>query len=246
MKQILSVEPLVMRPGHKHDPDADDLRHISHCRLSKTHGRVRLEQMPTPGFALDPRETAGVTPRSVEGNAVRYVALIRGINVGGNSIIPMTKLRAAFEACGVKNVSTFIASGNVLFEAPRGPKLEARLSEQLGLPIRLTLRTHAEMEAIVNNAPKGFGSKPDKFRYDVWFVIPPTTAENVVAALEPKEGVDAVLAGDGVVYATRLIARASQSRLTRVIGTPVYASVTIRSWNTTRKLGELTASRSSV
>src|SRR5262249_47389357 len=173
--------------------------------------------------------------------AVRYVALIRGINVGGNSIIPMMKLRAAFEDCGLKNVSTFTASGNVLFEAPRVPTLETRLSKVLGLPIRLTLRTHTEMEAIVKDAPNGFGTKPDTFRYDVWFVMPPMTAEKVLAALEPKDGVDAVSAGDGVIYATRLIAKASQSRLTRVVGTPIYASVTIRNWNTTRKLAELSA-----
>jgi uncharacterized protein (DUF1697 family) len=172
---------------------------------------------------------------------VKYVALIRGINVGGNSIVPMAKLKAAFEGCGVKNVSTFIASGNVLFEAPRAPTLEARLSKMLGLSIRLTLRTHGEMEAIVKDAPEGFGSKPEKFRYDVWFVIPPMTAEMVVAALELKQGVDEALAGDGVVYATRLIAKASQSRLTRVVGKPIYPSVTIRNWNTTRKLAELSA-----
>ena len=131
---------------------------------------------------------------------MRYVALVRGINVGGNSVIPMAALRAAFETCGVKNVSTFIASGNVLFEAPRAPKLEPRLSRVLGLPIRLTLRTHREMDAIVKGAPKGFGRKPDTFRYDVWFVIPPVTAEKVVGALTPKEGVDTVCAGNGVVY----------------------------------------------
>ena len=172
---------------------------------------------------------------------MKYVALIRGINVGGNSIVPMARLKAAFEECGVKDVSTFIASGNVLFEAPRAPKLEARLSKVLGLPIRLTLRAHAEMDAIVNNAPKGFGAKPDKFRYDVWFVIPPITAEKVVAALKPKEGVDAVFAGDGVVYATRLIAKASQSRLTRLVGTPLYTSVPIRNLNTVQTLAELSA-----
>jgi uncharacterized protein (DUF1697 family) len=170
---------------------------------------------------------------------VKYVALIRGINVGGNSIIPMAKLRTAFENCGMKNVSTFIASGNVLFEASQPPKLEAQLRKVLGLPIRLTLRTHAQMQDVVTHAPKDFGSKPDKFRYDVWFVIPPTTAEDVVAELELKAGVDTVSTGDGVVYATRLIARASESRLTRIVGTPIYTSVTIRNWNTTRKLAAL-------
>jgi uncharacterized protein (DUF1697 family) len=172
---------------------------------------------------------------------MRYVALIRGINVGGNAIVPMAKLRAACEACGVTNVSTVIASGNVLFEAPRAPKLETRLSKALGLPIRLTLRTHEEMTAIVKAAPKGFGRKPDMFRYDVWFVFPPTTAAQVAAVLEPREGVDTVKAGDGVVYTTRLIAKASQSRLARVVGRPIYAAVTIRNWNTTRKLAELSA-----
>ena len=172
---------------------------------------------------------------------MRYVALIRGINVGGRSLIRMAQLKAAFEGSGAKNVSTFIASGNVLFEAPRAPKLEVRLSKMLGVPIRLTLRTHGDMAAILKDAPKGFGSNPEKFRYDVWFVIPPMTAEKVVAALRPKEGVDAVFAGRGVVYATRLMARASQSRLTRIVGTPIYAAVTIRSWNTTRKLAELSA-----
>jgi uncharacterized protein (DUF1697 family) len=172
---------------------------------------------------------------------MKYVALLRGINVGGNSIIPMAKLKAAFEACGMTDVSTVIASGNVRFEASRVPKLEPRLSKVLGLPIRLTLRTHEDMTAIVKNAPKGFGTKPDTFRYDVWFVMPPVRAEDVVGALEPKAGVDTVLAGDGVVYTTRLIAKASQSRLARVVGTPIYAAVTIRSWNTTRKLADLAA-----
>jgi uncharacterized protein (DUF1697 family) len=172
---------------------------------------------------------------------VKYVALIRGINVGGNSVVSMAKLKTAFEQCRVKNVSTFIASGNVLFEAPRAPKLEAPLSRVLGLPLRLTLRTHRDLEAIVRNVPKGFGAKPDKFRYDVWFVIPPMAAETVIAALRPRDGVDTVFAGDQVVYTTRLIARASQSGLSRIIGTPVYPSVTIRTWNTTRRLADLSA-----
>lgn len=87
----------------------------------------------------------------------------------------------------------------------------------------------------------GNARKPDTFRYDVWFVMPPVTAENVVATRQPEAGVDTAVAGGGVVYATRLIAKASRSRLARVIGTPINAALTIRSWNTTRKLAELSA-----
>jgi uncharacterized protein (DUF1697 family) len=51
-----------------------------------------------------------------------------------------------------------------------------------------------------------------------------------------KEGVDQAFAGNGVLYFSRLISKATQSRLARIIGTPVYQSMTIRNWNTTTKL----------
>jgi uncharacterized protein (DUF1697 family) len=54
-----------------------------------------------------------------------------------------------------------------------------------------------------------------------------------------REGVDRAFAGNGVLYFSRLISRASQSHLTRIIGTPVYQSLTIRNWNTTTKLLEM-------
>jgi uncharacterized protein (DUF1697 family) len=173
---------------------------------------------------------------------MRYVALLRGINVGGNALIKMAVLKAAFEACGMKDVSTFIASGNVLFEAAKAPKLEPRLTKILGLPVRLTLRTAGEMAAIVEEAPKGFGRMPENFRYNVWFIIPPLTPDEAIAALKPKEGVDTATAGPGVLYTTHLTARASQSRLSRVTQSPIYSGLTIRNWNTTRKLAELLGS----
>ncbi|MCZ7546111.1 MAG: hypothetical protein M5R40_22445 [Anaerolineae bacterium] len=51
-----------------------------------------------------------------------------------------------------------------------------------------------------------------------------------------KEGVDQAFTGDGALYFTRLISRASQSHLTRIISLPIYQSITIRNWNTTTKL----------
>jgi len=51
-----------------------------------------------------------------------------------------------------------------------------------------------------------------------------------------KEGVDQAFAGNGVLYFSRLISRATQSHLTRIIGMPIYQSMTIRNWNTTTRL----------
>lgn len=82
-----------------------------------------------------------------------YVALLRGINVGGNRVIKMTDLRAMFERAGATNVETYIQSGNVVFtHALRSTaKLTAQLEAALGLVV--VVRTAAEMAAVVEANP---------------------------------------------------------------------------------------------
>lgn len=88
----------------------------------------------------------------------RYVALLRAINVGGHTVT-MDHLKALFSGCGFKNVSTFIASGNVLFDCASGhpAKVEARigahLEKKLGYEVLTFLRTPAEMEAAAAHTP---------------------------------------------------------------------------------------------
>ena len=178
----------------------------------------------------------------------RYVALLRGINVGGNNLIKMPALKACVEALGMQNVSTYIASGNVLFDAAGAAtrvaaQLEAGLSKEFGYTARVTLRTAAQLRAVVERAPKGFGKAPAKFRYDVIFLLDGLTASAAAGQLDPRAGVDQVWAGDGVVYFSRLIARAAQSRLSKVVSLPVYKQMTIRNWNTTSKLLQLASGR---
>jgi uncharacterized protein (DUF1697 family) len=172
---------------------------------------------------------------------MRYVALLRGINVGGNNLLAKGDLIDCFEKAGMKDVTTFIASGNVLFESSAAqkklvPKLEAALSKRFNYAARVTLRSHDELERIVTKAPKGFGKSPDAYRYDVIFLFDGVTAEEAVPQLEPKEGVDAVWGGTGVIYFSRLVAKAAQSRLSKVASLPIYKEMTIRNWNTTSKL----------
>ena len=171
----------------------------------------------------------------------RYVALLRGINVGGNNLIRMPALKACFEAQGFANVSTYIASGNVLFSAGGAApglirKIEKALAASFSYPASIVLRSAAQMRAVVDDAPRGFGARPKEYRYDVWFLKEPLTAEEAIAAVPTREGVDRIWAGDGVLYASRLITRAAESRTTRVIGTPTYQRLTIRNWNTTTKV----------
>ncbi|MGH2680525.1 MAG: DUF1697 domain-containing protein [Actinomycetota bacterium] len=176
----------------------------------------------------------------------RYVALLRGINVGGKNLIPMPALKASFEQAGFDDVRTYIQSGNVLFSAPTSNQTElARRIERMladtfdHYVASIVLRSRSQMRAIVEKAPEGFGSEPTKYRYDVCLLRSSLPAKKVVASVSTKEGVDRIWAGTGVVYFSRLTSRATQSRLNRVASLPVYQQMTIRNWNTTTRLRAL-------
>lgn len=176
----------------------------------------------------------------------RYVALLRGINVGGKNLVPMPALKAFFLDQGFVDVATYIQSGNVLFSSTDAgpvlePRLEAALSRAFRFQATVVVRSAGALRAVVESAPAGFGSRPDQHRYDVVFLKAPLTAAIAVEGMSAKPGVDRVFAGEGVVYFSRLIARASQSHLTRIVGTPAYRSMTIRNWNTTTRLAALAA-----
>lgn len=172
----------------------------------------------------------------------RYVALLRGINVGGKNKIKMADLAACFQAQGFTGVRTYIQSGNVVFRADEMDQarleglVEAALSEAFHYDASVVLRSKEEMRAIVAQAPQGFGSDATTYRYDVIYLKASLISAEAMRFVGIKDGVDQAFAGIGVLYFSRLISRASQSRLTRIISSPIYQSITIRNWNTTSAL----------
>lgn len=170
----------------------------------------------------------------------RHLALLRGINVGGRNPVRMADLRGAFEDMGFGDVSTYIQSGNVLFRAPRqkrdelAARLESELSGHFGIELKVVLLTEAQLRRVVEDAPDGFGAATHKC--DVIFLRRPLTVRRAFALMEIREGVDSAWAGTGVVYFARLAAKASGSRLSKVVALPEYQDMTIRSWSTTTKL----------
>jgi uncharacterized protein (DUF1697 family) len=174
---------------------------------------------------------------------LKYLALIRGINVGGKNLVKMAELRAAFEDLGHADVTTFIASGNVLFRAPRqsreklASRIESHLSRRFGTELKVVLLTDAQLRGVIEDAPGGFGAESD--RCDVVFLRKPLTVKGALARVETREGVDRVWEGKGVLYFARLKAKASTSRLSKIAVTPEYKNMTIRSWSTTKKLHAL-------
>ena len=141
--------------------------------------------------AADDRESLStdVSRRSPGGPAPRsYVALLRGINVGGRNLIRMSELAECFVSHGFAAVSTYIQSGNVLFRsADEGrtelvARIEQMLSGAFDYQARVTLRDASEMRAVIDLAPAGFGTESERFRYDVAFLVPPLTPEPGVTA----------------------------------------------------------------
>ncbi len=174
--------------------------------------------------------------------SMRYVALLRGINVGGKNLIKMTALKSCFEDQGFARVSTYIQSGNVLFEARAADRarlagrIEKMLTSAFGYPASVVLRSRPEMQQIVDRAPDGFGAQPALYRYDVIFLKEPLQARAALAQVPTRDGVDQAHAGRSVLYFSRLISQATRSQLSRVTQMPIYQSMTIRNWNTTTKL----------
>jgi uncharacterized protein (DUF1697 family) len=171
----------------------------------------------------------------------RFVALLRGINVGGKNLVPMAALRSWLEAAGFEAVATYIQSGNVLFETPKPKRglaatVEAEIEARLGRRLVVVVRSHAELAAIVAGAPPGFGGDRGRYLDDVVFLREPVRPAAALREVSPRAGVDEVAAGPGVLYFRRLAARSAESRLNRVASLPVYGSMTIRNWNTTTKL----------
>jgi uncharacterized protein (DUF1697 family) len=172
-----------------------------------------------------------------------YVILLRGINVGGKNKVPMASLRKCLAELGFSNVSTYIASGNVMLESDGHPdEIQTQIEEALPKSFRLDSQLikvlvldRDQLQAIIDNKPRGFGDQPEKYHSDVIFLMG-TSAEEAMPIFNPREGVDTVWPGQGVIYSQRLSAERTKSRLSTLMASPLYKSMTIRNWNTTIKL----------
>ena len=173
---------------------------------------------------------------------VHYLALLRGINVGGSNIIKMTDLKECFENIGCADVKTYIQSGNVMFRSEERDaaqlvsKIERALSARFAYTSRVVVLTHKQLTHIVEHAPDEFGTEPDTYRYHVIFLKKPLTATATMKSVSLKPGVDTAHKGQGVLYFSLLISKATQSHISRISTLPIYQHMTIRNWNTTTKL----------
>jgi uncharacterized protein (DUF1697 family) len=175
----------------------------------------------------------------------KYIALLRGINVGGNNIIKMDKLKILFEEMDFADVKTYIQSGNVIFGDSGKDKLkiketiEKKLFDELKNEISIALLTSIEMNEIIDNKPENFGEDNENYKYDVIYLIEPLTAQEAAKEFIPRENVDKIYAGKRVLYISRLKKELTKSHISKISESKIYSKLTIRNWNTTKKLYEI-------
>lgn len=175
-----------------------------------------------------------------------YLALCRGINVGGKNIIKMKDIKNIFQKMYFTDIITYIQSGNIIFTDINGydkitvtTMIEAVMSKQFNYEARIVLLTGQELIEVMNDIPPRFGEDTGNYRYDVWFLKEPLTATEAIQHIRIREGVDTAYAGKRVIYTSRLISLAGKSYLSKIIQHPMYRQITIRNWNTAKKLWAL-------
>ncbi|WP_239618763.1 DUF1697 domain-containing protein [Cohnella mopanensis] len=170
-----------------------------------------------------------------------YIALIRGINVGGNNKVPMAELKKAYEAIGLNRVQTYIQSGNVLFESEESanmlrPKLEQAIEETFGINVTVALRSAEQWERIVANCPYGREALLEGASIQVTVLTEPPSPK-AIAALEASKDVDEYHIHGLEIY---FLFRRSMldSKLAKSL-TKLGNTATSRNMNTMNKLAEL-------
>ena len=172
-----------------------------------------------------------------------YVALLRGINVGGKTKVDMATLREVVAALGCDDVRTYINSGNVLFRDPRSartlaPRIEGAIEGEFGFPVAVQLRDLPAIRRLCKAIP-GEWTNDKEQKTDVMFIPAALDKPGLLDSIKHNPEIENVLHAPGAIVWN--ISRRNQGRgnATRLTQTEIYSRITIRNVNTVRKLREL-------
>jgi uncharacterized protein (DUF1697 family) len=173
-----------------------------------------------------------------------YVALLRGINVGGVNKVGMKQLKAVFEEAGMTSVGTYINSGNVIFSTKLRSRarlvklLEEAIAERFGFPVKVLVRDIDNVRAVVKAiSPKW--TNDQQMKCDVMFLWEDVDSPSVLDRLTFKPEIEDVRYVSGAVIWRIDRKNQTKSGMVKLVGTPLYKQMTIRNCNTARKLLEL-------
>ena len=172
---------------------------------------------------------------------MKYVALLRGVNVGGNRKVPMAELKRVFEQCGFSEVKTYINSGNVIFESLKKPTVSAiqnTILSTFGFAVPLLILDGDRMCRIAQAIPEGWQNDTTQ-KSDVAYLFPTVDDATITMKLGCNPDIETAVYTKGALLFSIDRKYQSRSSLLKIVGTPLYQHMTIRNINTARKLAEL-------
>ena len=173
-----------------------------------------------------------------------FVALLRGVNVGGNNMISMSSLKQSFETLGFSDVATYINSGNIIFKSKETDarklevKIEKMLAKEYQLGSKVVLRSLSEMEKLVQSLPRNWTGEGG-WRYNVIFLRHTIDSKKILAELEVKKDIEEVVYCPGALLWSAQVSEMTRTNMIKLSSRKMYQDMTIRNLNTTRKLYEL-------
>ena len=173
-----------------------------------------------------------------------FVALLRGVNVGGNNIISMRALKESFEKSGFTQVATYINSGNVIFTTKEldarklEKKVEQILSKDFQLDSKVVVRSVSEMAQLVESLPESW-TGDSRYRYNVMFLRHTIDSEKILEELAAKSGAEQFEYRRGALLWSAEVSELARTSMQKLSSRKVFQDMTVRNLNTTKKLYEL-------
>jgi uncharacterized protein (DUF1697 family) len=171
---------------------------------------------------------------------IRYVAFLRGINVGGKNVIKMEVLRGEIERMGFRDVKTFIQSGNVLFQSEMSDpakienKIKRGLAAKFNDEVKVVVRSKKDMENTVSHFPDIFDN-PD-WKHNVIFLSRAVDSKDILARFELKKDLEQTHYAPGVLFWSARRDTITKSNMLKLSTRPEYKDMTVRNVNTARKI----------
>lgn len=174
---------------------------------------------------------------------MKYVTLLRGVNVGGNKKVDMKSLKIIFESLGCENVITHINSGNIIFDSKESKStltknIATKIKKEFGFEVPIVVKTKNEIQTISRSIPKNWLNNSDQ-KTDVAYLFQGANSKLILSELPvKKEYVEFICLKDAIIWNIKK-KELAKSQLNKVAGHKLYQQMTVRNVNTARKLSLL-------
>ena len=180
---------------------------------------------------------------------MKYIALLRGINISGKNKISMNELKIGFEEIGYKEVKTHLNSGNVIFESNINDKkqitenIQMMIKNKFNYSIPVFITTKEELKCILDNSPKWWGTDNKEIYDNIIFIIPPATYEEIYNTIgAPKEDLEKISEYKNIIFWSYILKYYQKTNWwPKTANTTINDKITIRTANTVKKLLELSS-----